>query len=70
MSKLNHEWAIKEIDQFLRVTDQVGYDNSGGGVVVLGTHLRGSQIWMRPIFTPGLGKTGDPTGTQGIIIRP
>ncbi|WP_159632120.1 TIGR02391 family protein [Arthrobacter sp. 8AJ] len=43
MSKLNHEWAIKEIDQFLRVTDQVGYDNSGGGVVVLGTRMRGSQ---------------------------
>lgn len=43
MSKLNHEWAIKEIDQFLRVTDQVGYDNSGGGIVVLGTHMRGTQ---------------------------
>lgn len=43
MSKLNHEWAIKEIDEFLRVTDQVGYDNSGGGVVMLGTHMRGSQ---------------------------
>jgi len=43
MSKLNHEWAIKEMDQFLHVTDQVGYDNSGGGVIVLRPHMRGSQ---------------------------
>lgn len=43
MTKLNDEWAIEEIDQFLRVTDQIGYDNSGGGVLMLGTHMRGSQ---------------------------
>jgi hypothetical protein len=43
MAKLNHEWAVQEIDQFLRITDQVAYDNSRGGVVVLGTHMRGSQ---------------------------
>jgi hypothetical protein len=35
--------AIDEIDAFLRTTDQVGYDNSGGGVLVIGTHLRGSE---------------------------
>lgn len=43
MSKLNPEWAINEIDQFLHVTDQIGYDNRGGGVIVLGTHMRGSE---------------------------
>ena len=43
MSKLNPEWAIKEIDQFLHVTDQVAYDNNGGGVFVIGTHMRGSE---------------------------
>lgn len=43
MAKLDPEWAIDEINQFLRVTDQVGYDNSGSGVVVIGTHMRGSQ---------------------------
>jgi hypothetical protein len=43
MAKLNHEWAIAEIDLFLRATDQVRYDNAGGGGVVLGTHMRGSK---------------------------
>lgn len=43
MTKLNHEWAVKEIDLFLRATDQIGYNNSGGGVVRLGTQLRGSK---------------------------
>lgn len=43
MAKLNHEWAISEIDMFLHATDQVGFDNSGGGVVVFGTHMRGSE---------------------------
>jgi hypothetical protein len=42
MAKLDHEWAINEIDLFLRATDQVGYDNTGG-VVVFGTHMRGSK---------------------------
>ena len=43
MTKLNPEWAIREIDKFIKVTDQVGYDNSGSGVVRLGTHMRGSK---------------------------
>jgi hypothetical protein len=43
MAKLDTDWATAEIDAFLHTTDQVAYDNSGGGVVVLGTHLRGSQ---------------------------
>ena len=43
MSKLNPEWAIKEIDQFLHVTDQVAYDNSDGGVIIIGTYMRGSE---------------------------
>ncbi|QDG66082.1 restriction endonuclease [Pseudarthrobacter sp. NIBRBAC000502772] len=43
MSKLNPEWAIKEIDQFLHVTDQVAYDNSDGGVFIIGTYTRGSE---------------------------
>lgn len=27
MAKLDVEWAIREVDEFLRTTDQVGYDN-------------------------------------------
>lgn len=45
MAKLDVEWAIEEIDQFLHVTDQVGYNNRpGSGVVRLGTHMRGTNI--------------------------
>jgi uncharacterized protein (TIGR02391 family) len=43
VAKLDTGWAIGEIDAFLHATDQVAYDNSGGGVLVIGTHLRGSQ---------------------------
>ena len=44
MAKLDPEWAIDEINAFLRATDQVGYDNRpGSGVVVFGTHMRGSE---------------------------
>lgn len=43
MTKLNREWAVEEIDKFLHVTDQVGYDNSRGDVIMFGTHMRGSQ---------------------------
>lgn len=40
---MDPEWAISEIDQFLQVTVQVGYDNSGGDVFIVGTHMRGSE---------------------------
>lgn len=44
MAKLDPEWAIEEIDAFLRATDQVGYNNRpGSGVVVFGTHMRSSE---------------------------
>ncbi|RAX48093.1 restriction endonuclease [Arthrobacter sp. AQ5-05] len=43
MTKLNREWAVEEIDQFLHATDQVGYDNSAGGVFMMGSHIRGSE---------------------------
>lgn len=44
MAKLDPEWAISEVDAFLRVTDRVGYDNKpGSGVVFFGTHMRGSE---------------------------
>jgi hypothetical protein len=43
VAKLDVDWAITEIDLFLRVTDQVAYDNTGSGVVVFGTHMRGSE---------------------------
>lgn len=44
MSKLDTEWAIAEIDAFLRTTDQVAHDNRpGSGMVILGTHMRGSK---------------------------
>lgn len=41
MSKINIEWAVEQINRFLHLTDQVGYDNTGGGVIMLGTHMRG-----------------------------
>lgn len=44
MGKLDSEWAIEELSLFLRATDQVAYDNRpGSGVVVFGTHMRGSE---------------------------
>ncbi|QLQ09874.1 MAG: restriction endonuclease [Nocardioidaceae bacterium] len=43
MLKIDVDWAIKEIDLFLRMTDQVGYsDRPGSGVLVAATHMRGS----------------------------
>ncbi len=42
MAKLDVDWAITEIDAFIHATDQVAYDNSGGGVMVIGTHMRSS----------------------------
>ncbi|MFC6715060.1 TIGR02391 family protein [Branchiibius cervicis] len=41
MTKLDVDWAVKELDAFLSVTAQVGYANTGG-VMVLGTHMRGA----------------------------
>ncbi len=44
MARMDVDWAIKEIDQFLYVTDQVAYGNRpGSDVVVFGSHMRGSQ---------------------------
>src|SRR4051794_25038039 len=43
MAKLDVDWAINEIDLFLRATDQVAYDNSGSGVMIIGTHMRASE---------------------------
>lgn len=37
------QWAINEIDLFLHATDQVGYDNNGGGVMIIGTYMRASE---------------------------
>ena len=43
VAKMDPDWAISEIDEFVRVTDQVAYDNRpGSGVVHFGTHMRGS----------------------------
>lgn len=33
-------WALEQLRLFIHLTDQVGYDNSGGGVLIMGTHLR------------------------------
>jgi hypothetical protein len=44
MSKLDVEWAINEIDLFLHATDQVGHDNSGSDVMIIGTHMRATGI--------------------------
>src|SRR5664280_1046191 len=42
VAKMDPDWAISEIDEFVRVTDQVAYDNRpGSGVVHFGTHMRG-----------------------------
>lgn len=44
MAKLDVDWAINEIDQFLHVTAQVGYNNRpGSGVSITGTHMRGGE---------------------------
>jgi Protein of unknown function (Hypoth_ymh) len=44
MAKLEPEWAISEIELFLRATDQVAYNNQpGSGVFVMGTHMRDSE---------------------------
>ncbi|MHA7143067.1 MULTISPECIES: TIGR02391 family protein [unclassified Arthrobacter] len=44
MTKLNPEWAVDEIDSFLNVTEQVPYENDGGGVFFIGSRMRGSDI--------------------------
>lgn len=43
MRKLDTEWAIQEIDAFLRVTAQVNPNRAGSGVVFLGTAMRGPR---------------------------
>lgn len=43
MAKLDPEWALEEINQFLHATGQIGYDSSGSGVTIFGTHMRGSE---------------------------
>lgn len=42
VAKLDTEWAISEIDQFLQVTAQV-VPNMGDGIAFLGTVMRGSE---------------------------
>jgi Protein of unknown function (Hypoth_ymh) len=43
MTQLDISWALEQLRSFLRVTDQVGYNNSPGEVLVMGTHMRGSE---------------------------
>lgn len=44
MAKLDVDWAINEIDQFLHVTAQVGYNHRPDSRVIrTGTHMRGSE---------------------------
>ncbi|MBF6446596.1 TIGR02391 family protein [Nocardia elegans] len=44
MTQLDTEWAIKQITEFLSVTDQIPYTNRpGSGVIRLGSHQRGSE---------------------------
>lgn len=43
MARLDGDWAIAEINLFLRCTDQMPYDNRGDGVLIVGTHMRGSE---------------------------
>lgn len=40
MTALDTDWAIKSLREFIHATDQVAYDNTGGGVFVFGTHQR------------------------------
>lgn len=48
MAKLDIDWAIKEMDYFLQVTAQVGYNNQpGSGVFIAGTHMRGAKLRHR-----------------------
>ncbi|OZF42697.1 TIGR02391 family protein [Rhodococcus sp. 14-2470-1a] len=43
MAKLDAEWAIDQINMFLRATDQVSPNNEPGGVFFLGTVMRGTE---------------------------
>lgn len=43
MAKLDPDWAIGEIDEFLHVTDQVSPNTSPGGVFFLGLVMRGTE---------------------------
>jgi hypothetical protein len=43
VSKIDHEWAIRQIDAFLRATDDVVPDMSGSGITYFGTVQRGSE---------------------------
>lgn len=43
MSKIDAQWAIQSLREFIHATDQVTYDNSGRGLVILGTHQRMSN---------------------------
>ncbi|QEA29483.1 restriction endonuclease [Microbacterium sp. CBA3102] len=40
MTALDTDWATTPLRAFIHATDQVAYDNSGGGMVVLGSHQR------------------------------
>ncbi|ARR77597.1 putative DNA restriction-modification system [Mycobacterium intracellulare subsp. yongonense] len=44
MSAIDSGWAINALQEFIRATDQVAYDNRpGSGVVIMGTHQRASD---------------------------
>ncbi|MFV8053894.1 TIGR02391 family protein [Mycobacterium sp. 48b] len=44
MSNIDSEWAINALQELVRATDQVGYNNRpGSGVVMLGTHQRSAD---------------------------
>ncbi|MFD4328327.1 TIGR02391 family protein [Nocardioides sp. NPDC058538] len=43
VAKLDTEWALAELNHFLRATDQIPYDNTGSGVFIVGTHMRSSE---------------------------
>ena len=45
MSAIDSEWAIGALQEFIRPTDQVAYDNRpGSGIVMLGTHQRAADF--------------------------
>ncbi|WP_349318949.1 TIGR02391 family protein [Mycolicibacterium canariasense] len=51
MTAIDYDWAITSLQEFMRSTDQVGYNNCpGSGVVMLGAHQRAADAGIRNPF--------------------
>lgn len=53
MSRIDHEWAIRQIDAFQRVTGQGVPDMSGSGITYFGTVQRGPDTEAESLANAG-----------------